>query len=40
MDSTEKFEANWDSYTEQINGLMDAQIEAYQKQIDWRMENW
>lgn len=40
MDSTEKFEANWDAYSEQINGLMDAQIEEYQKQIDWRMENW
>jgi len=40
MDSTEKFETNWDAYTKQINGLMDAQIEHYQKQIDWRMENW
>ena len=40
MDSTDKFETNWDAYTEQISGLMDAQIEEYQKQIDWRMENW
>ncbi len=40
MDSTDKFETNWDAYTDQISGLMDAQIKEYQKQIDWRMENW
>ncbi|MEC9490671.1 MAG: extracellular solute-binding protein [Halanaerobiales bacterium] len=40
MDSPEKFQANWDAYSEKINGLMDAQIKYYQKRIDWRMKNW
>ncbi len=40
MDSTDKFEENWTDYSDQISGLMEKQIEEYQKQIDWRMENW
>jgi len=40
MTSTDDFENTWDEYTNRISGLMDKQIEAYQEQIDWRVENW
>jgi len=40
MTSTDDFENTWDEYTDRISGLMDKQIEAYQEQIDWRVENW
>lgn len=40
MSKPEDFEKIWNEYVNKISNLMDKQIEAYQKGIDWRMEHW
>lgn len=40
MSKTKDFEKVWANYVKDMSKLMEKQIERYQEQIDWRMENW
>jgi len=40
MSKPEQFEGIWANYVKDIRPLMVEQMKLYQKEIDWRMENW
>ena len=40
MSKPEEFEGVWANYVKDIRPLMVEQMKLYQKEIDWRMENW
>ena len=40
MSKPQNFEKIWADYVKDMSKLMQKQIEQYQKEIDWRMDNW
>lgn len=40
MSNPDEYEEVWEEYEERISGLLELRQEAYQEQVDWRVENW
>ncbi|MFW6022349.1 MAG: extracellular solute-binding protein [Halanaerobiaceae bacterium] len=40
MSETDEFESTWNEYVERVTPLLEKPRQAYQEEVEWRVENW